>query len=75
MNNKPKVESITWGDVAEANKGSNPPQAIIKLSDSWDIKWTALTTKMALSPLLTNSNTDFVLWLDNSKASLRLPLL
>lgn len=55
---------ITWGEVAEANKGSNPPQAIIKLSDNCDIKWTALTTKMALSPLLTNSSTDLVLWLE-----------
>lgn len=47
--------------MAEANSGNSPPQAMIKLSDNCDIRWTALTTKMALSPLFTNSNTDLVL--------------
>ena len=52
---------ITCGEVADASKGSSPPQAMMRLSDSCDIKCTALTTKMALSPLLTNSSTDLVL--------------
>lgn len=49
--------------MAEASNGNKPPQAIIKLSASWDIKCTVLTTNMALSLLLTKSRTDFVEWL------------
>lgn len=49
--------------MAEANKGSNPPQAIIKLSANCDIRCTVFTTNMALSLLFTKSRTDFVEWL------------
>lgn len=58
-----KKSILTFGEVAEAKSGSSPPQAMIKLSTSWDIKWTVLTTKMALSLLLTKSNTDLDEWL------------
>jgi hypothetical protein len=44
--------------VAEANKGSSPPHPMIKLSTSCDIKWTVLMTKMAFSPLFTQSKID-----------------
>lgn len=29
---------LTLGDVAEANNGNNPPQAMIRLSDNCDIR-------------------------------------
>ena len=53
---------LTFGEVAEANKGSKPPQAMIKLSANCEIKCTVLTTKIAFSPLLTKSKTDLVEW-------------
>lgn len=33
-----KKYRLTLGEVAEANKGKSPPQAIIKLSTNWEIK-------------------------------------
>ena len=51
---------LTFGEVADANKGSNPPQAMIKLSANCEIRCTVLTTKIAFSPLLTKSKTDLV---------------
>lgn len=51
---------FTFGDVADASKGNNPPQAIIKLSDNCEIKCTVLTTNIAFSVPLTKSKTDFV---------------
>ena len=39
------------------------PQAMMRLSVSWEIRWTVLTTKMALSAALTKSSTDLVEWL------------
>ena len=57
-----KYVVLTFGEVADANKGSNPPQAMIKLSANCEIKCTVLTTKIAFSPLLTKSKTDLVEW-------------
>lgn len=54
---------LTFGEVAEASNGNKPPQAIIRLSASCDMRCTVLTTKIALSLLLTKSSTDFVEWL------------
>lgn len=57
----------TFGEVADANKGNKPPQAIIRLSANCEIRWTVFTTKMAFSLLFTKSNTDFVEWLQCRK--------
>jgi hypothetical protein len=56
-------EIRTFGEVADASKGSSPPQAIMRLSASCEIRWTVFTTKMAFSLLFTKSRTDFVEWL------------
>lgn len=62
----PWVGSITsnseLGLVAEARRGRSPPHAMIKLSASWEIRCTVLTTKMAFSLLLTKSKTLLVEW-------------
>ena len=55
----------TFGEVAEARSGNNPPQAIIRLSASWEIRCTVLTTKIAFSLLFTKSSTDLVEWLQH----------
>lgn len=58
---QPKVKFyLTLGDVADANNGNSPPQAIIKLSDNCEIKCTVLTTNIAFSAPFTKSKTDFV---------------
>lgn len=57
------INKLTLGDVAEASNGNSPPQAIMRLSASWDMRCTVLTTNIAFSLLLTKSNTDFVEWL------------
>ena len=51
------------GEVDAANKGSNPPQEVIRLSASCDIMWVTLTTYTWLSPAFTKSITVLVLWL------------
>lgn len=51
---------FTFGDVALANKGNRPPQAMIKLSANCDIKWTVFTTNIAFSLEFTKSNTVLV---------------
>lgn len=61
------IKKLTFGDVAEASRGNNPPQAIIKLSANCEIKCTVLTTNIALSLLLTKSKTDLVEWLEKIK--------
>lgn len=58
-----RVSLLTFGDVALASKGNNPPQAIIKLSANCEIKWTVFTTKIAFSLAFTKSNTLLVEWL------------
>ena len=50
------------GDVAEASRGSRPPQAMMRLSASCEMRWTVLTTKMPFSVLFTKSRTDLVEW-------------
>lgn len=54
---------LTFGDVALANNGNKPPQAIIKLSANWEIKWTVFTTNIAFSLEFTKSSTLLVEWL------------
>lgn len=54
------LNNLTFGDVADARSGNKPPQAIIKLSASCEIKCTVFTTKIAFSLELTKSNTLFV---------------
>jgi hypothetical protein len=54
------TSSSLFGEVADARRGSSPPQAMIRLSASWEMRWTVLTTKIAFSALFTKSNTDLV---------------
>jgi hypothetical protein len=49
-----------FGLVADARRGRRPPQAMIRLSVSWEMRWTVLTTNIALSAALTKSRTDLV---------------
>ncbi len=57
------IEGLTVGDVAAASRGSSPPQAVTKLSESWDIMCVTFTTNTWFSVVLTKSRTVFVVCL------------
>ena len=60
--------SLTFGEVAAARRGSRPPQAVIRLSASWEIMWVAFTTNIWFSDAFTKSITVLVLWLQDKNS-------
>ena len=51
---------LTFGDVADARSGRSPPQAMMRLSASCEMRCTVFTTNTAFSAALTKSSTDLV---------------
>lgn len=62
-----ETEFLTVADVAAESKGNMPPQAIIILSSTWEMRWIVLCTNMTLSLLFTKSITVLVEWLAQNK--------
>lgn len=60
-------KALTLGEVAEARRGKRPPQAMIRLSASWEMRCTVFTTNMAFSLLFTKSSTLLVEWLEKKR--------
>lgn len=62
-----KMKSLTVADVAAESRGNMPPQAMIMLSITWEMRWMVLCTNMTLSLLFTKSITVFVEWLSKTQ--------
>lgn len=61
-----KMEFLTVADVAAESNGKIPPQAMIMLSITWEMRWIVLCTNTTLSLLFTKSITVFVEWLSKN---------
>ena len=54
---------LTEEEVAAESRGRIPPQAIMRLSSTWEMRCTVLCTNTTFSLLLTKSITVLVEWL------------
>lgn len=69
------VITLTVEEVAAESRGKMPPQAMMRLSTTWEMRWILLWTNTTFSLLFTKSKIVFVEWLKSWKntALLRLP--
>lgn len=56
-------EVLTEDEVAAESRGKMPPQAMMRLSTTWEMRWMLLWTNTTFSLLFTKSRIVLVEWL------------